>query len=105
MNNGTSREYTFTQNGEFTFEFEDKAGNKGTATAKVDWIKTGLRGDIDGDGELTVRDLAKLKLHYVELEFLEGEQLKAADIDGDGEITIRDIAQLKLALVGLIELK
>ena len=50
-------------------------------------------------------DLAKLKLHYVELEFLEGEQLKAADIDGDGEITIRDIAQLKLALVGLIELK
>ena len=30
--------YEFISNGEFTFEFVDKAGNKGTATAKVDWI-------------------------------------------------------------------
>ncbi len=30
--------YTFTKNGEFTFEFKDKAGNIGTAVAKVDWI-------------------------------------------------------------------
>lgn len=30
--------YTFENNGEFTFEFVDAAGNKGTATAKVDWI-------------------------------------------------------------------
>ena len=32
--------YEFTKNGEFTFEFQDKAGNKGKATAKVDWIDT-----------------------------------------------------------------
>ncbi len=37
-NNGTSRDYTFDENGQFTFKFEDKAGNKGTAVAKVDWI-------------------------------------------------------------------
>ena len=37
-NNGTSREYTFLENGEFTFKFIDKAGNTGTVTAKVDWI-------------------------------------------------------------------
>ncbi len=30
--------YEFIDNGTFTFEFVDKAGNKGTATAKVDWI-------------------------------------------------------------------
>ena len=30
--------YYFDDNGEFTFEFVDKAGNKGSATAKVDWI-------------------------------------------------------------------
>lgn len=30
--------YTFEDNGEFTFEFEDAAGNKGTATAAVGWI-------------------------------------------------------------------
>ncbi len=37
-NNGGSDTYTFTENGGFTFEFKDAAGNTGTATAKVDWI-------------------------------------------------------------------
>lgn len=31
-------EYVFEENGEFQFEFTDKAGNTGSATAKVDWI-------------------------------------------------------------------
>lgn len=37
-NNGGSDTYTFTENGEFTFEFVDEKGTKGTSTAKVDWI-------------------------------------------------------------------
>ena len=37
-NNEGSNTYTFTENGEFTFEFEDAAGNTGTAVARVDWI-------------------------------------------------------------------
>ncbi|HOJ11589.1 MAG TPA: Ig-like domain repeat protein, partial [Clostridiales bacterium] len=36
-NNGLS-EYTFTDNGDFTFEFSDIAGNTGTKTASVTWI-------------------------------------------------------------------
>jgi len=39
INNNGSNTYTFTKNGEFVFEFQDKAGNKGTASAKVDWIE------------------------------------------------------------------
>ncbi len=38
-NNNYKTTYTFAQNEEFTFEFVDKAGNKGTATAKVTWIE------------------------------------------------------------------
>lgn len=38
LNNNGKAEYVFTQNGEFVFEFEDYAGNKGTITAVVDWI-------------------------------------------------------------------
>ncbi len=38
-NNGFSREYTFKKNGEFTFVFEDEAGNVGRATARVDSIR------------------------------------------------------------------
>lgn len=37
-NNGGKLSHTFTENGEFTFEFEDADGNKGTATATVNWI-------------------------------------------------------------------
>lgn len=33
-----SNKYVFTNNGEFIFEFEDLAGNKGEALAKVDWF-------------------------------------------------------------------
>ncbi len=32
--------HMFMENGEFTFEFVDAAGNKGSATASVDWIDT-----------------------------------------------------------------
>ena len=38
LNNDGKTTYTFTENGTFTFEFEDSEGNKGTATATVDWI-------------------------------------------------------------------
>lgn len=37
-NNGGKDTYIFTENGEFTFEFEDENGEKGQATAKVNWI-------------------------------------------------------------------
>ena len=37
-NNGGKNTYTFTENDEFTFQFIDKAGNTGTATARVTWI-------------------------------------------------------------------
>jgi hypothetical protein len=32
-------EHTFIQNGEYVFEFTDSVGNRGAATAKVDWIE------------------------------------------------------------------
>lgn len=37
-NNDGQRSYTFTDNGSFTFEFQDLAGNTAQATATVDWI-------------------------------------------------------------------
>jgi len=37
-NNGGNYTYTFSDNGSFTFEFKDAAGNTGNATATVDWI-------------------------------------------------------------------
>jgi len=38
MNNDGNREYTFYQNGSFTFTLRDTAGNTSEVTAEVDWI-------------------------------------------------------------------
>ena len=106
-NNNGSKSYTFTENGEFTFEFVDSVGNTGKITAKVDWIEkeqpvpTRIKGDTDGDGEITINDLAQIKLHLIGLRLLEGIDKIAADIDEDGEITINDLAKIKLILLGL----
>ena len=55
--------------------------------------------DVDGNGEVTVTDLAKIKLHLIEKELLTGNAFKAADIKNDNQITITDLAQLKLMLI------
>ena len=62
-------------------------------------------GDIDKDSEITISDLAEMKLHLIENTLLTGIKLRAADIDGDNEITINDLAQIKMILIGLIEIK
>ncbi len=178
--------HTFSENGEYTFEFVDSAGNRGIAKAVVTWIDknikdedkivlestkykiedkfismirpgiddntvttvkefkenvttnqklqfldkngkelgdndrvvTGMKlkvgekleytlivkGDIDGDGKITINDLARLKLHCIEQELLQGEELKAANVDTDNIITINDLAVIKLVLIGLEEI-
>jgi hypothetical protein len=39
-NNGNLTEYTFTGNGNFTFEYKDTYGNTGSTAAIVTWIDT-----------------------------------------------------------------
>lgn len=62
-----------------------------------------LLGDIDNDGEITANDMAKLKLHLIDIEKLSEEQLKVADLDQDNEITANDMAKMQLMLIGIID--
>lgn len=95
--------------------FIDKDGN---ALGDDAIIKTGMTlkvgktlqytlivtGDLDSDGEVTTNDLAKIKLHLIEYEFLNGIYLKAADVDNDKEMSVNDAAQVKLVLINLLNL-
>jgi len=117
-NNNGSDTYTFTKNGEFTFEFVDKAGNKGTLTAKVNWIKDSPEnpenpdnpdnpenpdeyklGDTNQDGKITATDVLFVKRHLVAAKkqewILTGEKFKAGDINKDGKITATDLLLIK----------
>lgn len=61
-------------------------------------------GDINGDGEMNIVELAKLKLHLIDIETLTGIELLVADVDKDVEVNIADLAVMKLVLIGLKEL-
>lgn len=63
-------------------------------------IRQALQGDVNGDGSVTVTDLAML-VNAVVNDTTEGIVVDNADIDGDGLLTIGDIALLiDLLLLG-----
>lgn len=51
-------------------------------------------GDINGDGEITLKDATLLLQHVNKVATLENNQLAAADINGDGGITLKDATLL-----------
>ncbi len=51
-------------------------------------------GDINGDGEVTLKDATLLLQHVNKIATLTDAQLAAADINGDGEVTLKDATLL-----------
>ncbi len=90
-------------------EIVDKDGNTltdsdiiGTGmTVKVGSLTftTIVTGDVDGNGKITVTDIAAIKLHYIDAEILEGIQFAAGDLNNDGKISTTDIAQVKIIYI------
>lgn len=63
-----------------------------------------VKGDLNGDGEVTLTDVAKIKLHLIGLRLLEGAYLQAANVDDDQQITITDLSRIRKAYFGEINL-
>lgn len=70
---------------------------KGDITLYAQWKDevTGLKGDVDLDGDVDFEDAVMLTRHYMDVEIIENEMALAnADVDGDGEITLNDAVKL-----------
>ena len=89
LNNNGSSSYTFKENGTFTFEFTDDAGNAGIATAEVHNIVF-LAGDVDGNGELTLAD-AILSMRACLGAGSNEMYNKKADVNNDQRIGIEEV--------------
>lgn len=63
------------------------------------------KGDTNGDGTISIRDLANIRLHLLGISKLSGNGFKGADTNLDNEITIRDLANVRLHLLGISLLK
>lgn len=62
-------------------------------------------GDVDGDGEVTVRDVGVLRLYLADKVGADTLTMQAGDVDGDGEVTVRDVGMLRLYLADKITLE
>ena len=96
---GYLNEYTITVNADYACKlYVNTTGTFPDGTTPTPTVK---KGDTNGDGEITLRDLANIRLHLLKLSVLEGKNLKGADTDGDGSVALRDLANLRLHLLGL----
>lgn len=60
-----------------------------------------VKGDISGDGAITVADLAAEKAHLLKSSILTNEYLSAGDISGDMVITLSDLLAIKKHILGV----
>ena len=63
-----------------------------------------VKGDIDGNGKITITDVVKSNLYNVNIQNPNEIEHIAADINGDGKISITDCVQVNLVSVGLVNL-
>jgi len=98
-NNGGSTTRTFTENGSFTFEFVDTAGNTGSATATVNNIGIVNPGDVNDDGDINLSDLI---LSLQSLIGLETPAINdASDVNGDDKIGMEEVIYIMQAIAGI----
>ena len=62
------------------------------------------KGDVSGDGQVTVKDFAEIRMHLLGVKTLTGEDLAAADVNSDNSVTVKDFAMVRMYLLGLISL-
>ena len=75
-----------------------------TATFGIEIVPNIIRGDADGDGEVTVVDALISLRAAVGLTEATPELLAACDLDGDGEITVSDALRILRVAAGLIDI-
>lgn len=59
-----------------------------------------VKGDLNGDGKLTITDLVSLQSHLVGKSVLTGAYQEAADLNGDGSVSITDVVKAARVIIG-----
>lgn len=60
-----------------------------------------VKGDINGDGKITITDVVRCNLYNVNIKVPNEIEKIAADVSGNGKISITDVVRLKLASVNI----
>lgn len=63
-----------------------------------------MKGDTNGDGKISLTDVANVQKHLLGIITLTDDAYKAADTNGDGRISLTDVANVQKHLLGIIQL-
>ena len=88
--------------GENTFNIAVTAENGNTKTYTVKVNRAHLKGDVNGDGSITLADVVLTKRIIVQDGTFTGFQTDAADIDGIDGVTTTDLVLIKKYILGII---
>ena len=69
-------------------------GSMLAVSAGVRTEASGVKGDVDGNGNIDYTDVELTQKHLIDLELLEQDAQKPADLNDDGQITVTDLALL-----------
>ena len=59
-----------------------------------------IKGDINGDGDVGVPDIIKLRLHILETTTLNDTESKAADVNNDNDVGVSDLIMIRSHILG-----
>ncbi|MBR6902291.1 MAG: SH3 domain-containing protein [Clostridia bacterium] len=60
------------------------------------------KGDFDGDGQVTVKELATIRMYLLGVKSLSVEERSYIDVSGDNDVTVKDLALVRMYLLGLV---
>lgn len=64
-----------------------------------------VRGDVSGDGAITIADLVRINRHTLNISTLSGYQLAAADVNNNGSVNIQDLVLTNRHILGIATIK
>ncbi|HEY3282060.1 MAG TPA: dockerin type I repeat-containing protein, partial [Armatimonadota bacterium] len=76
----------------------------GTLTVKATAPPSGAKGDVNGDGKVSVGDVVLALRAVAGLAQLSAQQSVAADVNGDGKLSVGDVVLLLRVVARLITL-
>jgi hypothetical protein len=83
---------------------EDASGNRSETSIELIFGTPGSvahRGDINGDGKVTISDATIALRIAVGLEKASDYQMKSGDLNGNGKIDVSDVTKILRAAVGI----
>lgn len=76
--------------------------NPSTPTTPTPSTPARRKGDFDGDGQVTVKELATIRMYLLGVKSLSVEERAYMDVSGDNDVTVKDLALVRMYLLGLV---